>query len=87
MAAATAILAALAGAPLDLEPVFRLQAKQYGLILEDLREREAERFGAAGADVQVDVDEVTYLVRELWRGCSARLLFQGPEAAKGFKGL
>ena len=88
MAAATAILTALAGAPLDPEPVFRLQAKQYGLILEDLREREAERFGAAGADVQVDVDEVTYLVRELWRGCSARLLFQGPEAtAKGFKGL
>jgi hypothetical protein len=57
MAAAAHILCALAAAPLAPEPLFRLQAEQYGVQLARLAEREEALRGTA-AGVAVDIDDV-----------------------------
>ena len=86
MAAATYILAELAQAPFEGEPLVKLKGQQYDLLLADLREREEARFGES-CDVRVDADEVAYVVRELWQGCSARLEGDPEALAGGYKGL
>eukprot|EP00873_Tetraselmis_striata_P028405 jgi/Tetstr1/448669/TSEL_035911.t3 len=71
MAAATSIICTLAGRPFEPDRPLQLTTKQYERQLSRLEEREYERFGTRGG-VAVDLDEVTYLVRELWRGFSAK---------------
>uniref|UniRef100_A0A1D2A1J0 THIF-type NAD/FAD binding fold domain-containing protein n=2 Tax=Auxenochlorella protothecoides TaxID=3075 RepID=A0A1D2A1J0_AUXPR len=71
MAAASWILCQLAGKPFVPEPVFTIEIKQYQTQLHRLEDREHARFGTS-AGVQVDLQEVEALVREYWRGRSAR---------------
>ncbi|KAK9844214.1 hypothetical protein WJX81_008230 [Elliptochloris bilobata] len=85
MAAAAHILCALAGAPLAPEPLIRLQAEQYAVQLARLAAREELLHGTADG-LAVDIDDVTYLVRELWRGISARCP-GGTSLPGGDKGL
>ena len=86
MAAATYILADLAGAPVEGEPLVKLRGPQFDNLLVDLREREEARFGEQ-CDLRVDADEVAYVVREIWQGCSARLKGDPGAMASGYKGL
>lgn len=58
------------------------QLKQYATQLHRLEAREAERFGTE-AGVQVDLAEVEALVREHWRGRSARQLVGGNDKGLG----
>uniref|UniRef100_A0A061RMZ7 Nad-binding rossmann-fold superfamily protein isoform 1 n=1 Tax=Tetraselmis sp. GSL018 TaxID=582737 RepID=A0A061RMZ7_9CHLO len=71
MAAATFLLARLAGRDLDPDSPVSLTRAQYERQLTRLEDRERERFGSDDG-VAVDIDEIVYLVRELWRGFSAR---------------
>ncbi|KAG2483870.1 hypothetical protein HYH03_017267 [Edaphochlamys debaryana] len=73
MAAAGYVLCALAGPQhvIHGEPIIRLTAVQYERALERLRDRERTRFGS-DEGVGVDLDDVTYLLREAWRGFGAR---------------
>ena len=71
MALASHVLTHLAGAPYEGEPLFTLQGKQYEIQLDRLEERERER-GPDVADLGVGIEEVVYLVREIWRAVSAR---------------
>eukprot|EP00891_Asterochloris_glomerata_P009130 jgi/Astpho2/9130/e_gw1.00134.3.1_t len=84
MAAASYILCQLAGQPFTSEPLFQLQAPQYQTQLDRLLEREEVAHGTT-ANVEVDIDDVQYLVRELWRGVSAHQ--QGVSTAGANKGL
>ncbi|KXZ51482.1 hypothetical protein GPECTOR_12g445 [Gonium pectorale] len=72
MAAAGFVLCALAGPEHEVhgEPIIRLTALQYERALQRLQERERARFGT-DEGVGVDLDEVAYLLREVWRGFSA----------------
>lgn len=70
-AMATHVVTQLAGLLVQGEPVVQLAAEHYSLLHRRLVEREELRFGTAAA-VEVDVDEVVYLVKEVWRGRSAR---------------
>lgn len=83
-AAAAHVLCSLAGAPLAGEPMIRLQASQYVRALDRLTAREEQRYGSEDG-VAVDIDDVTYLLREVWRGFSARA--QRVAAPGGDKGL
>eukprot|EP00798_Chlamydomonas_sp_ICE-L_P024647 gene24647-10270_t len=86
MAAAGYILCRLSGRPpLQSEPIFMLNGKQYGEQLELLREREGERWGDKCPPCPLDLDDVTYMLRELWRGMSATNMKQEvyPGAQKG----
>ncbi|KIZ01339.1 Uncharacterized protein MNEG_6623 [Monoraphidium neglectum] len=71
MAAAGFILCQLAGAPFDGEPLLTLTALQYDRAMERLVAREEEAYGTADG-VRIDRDDIIYLLRELWRGFSAR---------------
>ncbi|GLC37284.1 hypothetical protein PLESTB_001140300 [Pleodorina starrii] len=73
MAAAGYILCALAGPShaIEGEPIIRLTAVQYERALERLRDRERARFGS-DEGVAVDLDDIVFLLREAWRGFSAR---------------
>lgn len=71
MAAAAHILCELARQPFDGEPILYLTEKQYDRAVERLIAREEAAFGDADG-VAVDRDDVVYLLRELWRGFSAR---------------
>lgn len=68
---ATYVVTQLAGMPVQTEPVVNLDVEHYGLLHQRLIEREELQFGSADA-VEVDKEEVAYVVRELWRGRSAR---------------
>eukprot|EP00850_Spirogloea_muscicola_P006943 SM000034S12697 [mRNA] locus=s34:219478:222751:- [translate_table: standard] len=70
-AMATHVLITLAGLSVRTEPVLQLGLEHYALLHRRLVEREELRFGSAAA-VEVDEEEVAYVVRELWRGRSAR---------------
>ncbi|KAG2455067.1 hypothetical protein HYH02_000892 [Chlamydomonas schloesseri] len=73
MAAAGYVLCALAGGShaIEGEPIIRLSGAQYERALERLRERERSRYGSDDG-VAVDLDDITFLLREVWRGFSAR---------------
>lgn len=85
MAAAGFMLCELAGKPVVGEPLIKLTAKQYAVAAAVLREREAARFGDESG-VAVDGDDIVYLLRELWRGFSARNA-EGCVLPGGDKGL
>mmetsp|Transcript_28877 Transcript_28877/g.73714 ORF Transcript_28877/g.73714 Transcript_28877/m.73714 type:complete len:489 (-) Transcript_28877:453-1919(-) len=87
MAAAGWALCTLAGAPFETEPVIKLQEKQYEEQLRLLREREMARWGDACPPVPIDMDDVIYLVRELWRARSAREAGGPPRKPGGDWGL
>ncbi|KAL4854230.1 tRNA threonylcarbamoyladenosine dehydratase [Chlorella vulgaris] len=71
MAAAAHVLCALAGQPFTPQPHFLVQPRQFTGIYDALVEREELRFGTAEA-VGVDAAEVEALVKDVWRGHSAR---------------
>lgn len=68
---ATYVVTQIAGMPVQTEPVVNLDVEHYGILHRRLIEREELQFGSAEA-VEVDREEVAYIVRELWRGRSAR---------------
>ena len=70
-AMATHVLTQLAGMHVRGEAILRLHVEHYGLLHTRLAEREEVRFGSSDA-VEVDVEEVAYVARDLWRGRSAR---------------
>lgn len=65
MGAASYILCHLAGQDIISEPIFRIPAKAIQTQYDRLEAR-------LGREPDVDVDEVEILVREIWRGTSAR---------------
>ncbi|KAI3426846.1 hypothetical protein D9Q98_006792 [Chlorella vulgaris] len=71
MAAAAHVLCALAGQPFTPQPHFLVQPRQFTGIYDALVEREELRFGTAEG-VGVDAAEVEALVKDVWRGHSAR---------------
>ncbi|GIL46180.1 hypothetical protein Vafri_3235 [Volvox africanus] len=87
MAAAGFVLCTLAGPShvIEGEPIIRLTAVQYERALERLRDRERARYGS-DESVAVDLDDMVFLLREAWRGFSARDL-QRVVAPGGDKGL
>eukprot|EP00271_Cylindrocystis_brebissonii_P007502 TRINITY_DN21073_c0_g1_i1.p1 TRINITY_DN21073_c0_g1~~TRINITY_DN21073_c0_g1_i1.p1 ORF type:complete len:509 (-),score=86.57 TRINITY_DN21073_c0_g1_i1:440-1966(-) len=70
-AMATYVLTQLAGLAVPYEPLVQLGGEHYAMLHSRLVEREELAFGTAAA-VDVDLEEVAYVVRELWRGRSAR---------------
>ncbi|KAJ7525645.1 hypothetical protein O6H91_17G060400 [Diphasiastrum complanatum] len=68
---ASYVITNLAGMQVDLEPIVRLDVEHYGMLHQRLIEREELLFGTSEA-VEVDKEEVAYIVRDLWRGRSAR---------------
>ncbi|CAL8471181.1 g10723 [Coccomyxa elongata] len=85
LAAASHVLCELAAAPFAPEPVFRLLETQYATQLQRLTEREDLIYRNSEGHA-VDLDDVIYLLREVWRGLSAK----GPPHVlgggdKGFK--
>ncbi|XP_024533668.1 tRNA threonylcarbamoyladenosine dehydratase isoform X2 [Selaginella moellendorffii] len=64
-------IAKLAGLQVETEPVVNLDVEHYAVLHRRLIEREELLYGTADA-VEVDKEEVAYVVRELWRGKSAR---------------
>ncbi|CAK0785696.1 hypothetical protein CVIRNUC_008907 [Coccomyxa viridis] len=71
LAAASYILCQLAGAPFQPEPIFKLSKGQYETQLQRLTEREGLVYGNSEGPA-VDLDDVIYLVRNVWRGLSAK---------------
>lgn len=71
LAAASYILCQLAGAPFIPEPIFRVQPKAYQTLLDRLYSREEERYGTHEG-VRIDLSDATLLLRDVWRGMSAR---------------
>ncbi|MCO5555913.1 hypothetical protein L7F22_009457 [Adiantum nelumboides] len=55
----------------DYEPVLQLDTDVYNILHQRLIEQEELQFGSA-IGVEVDLEEVAYIVRELWCGQSAR---------------
>lgn len=84
-AAAAHVLTQLACQPFTSESVFGVLPAAITAQLERLQEREEVRFGTA-AGVLVDAAEVSVLIREVWRGQSARALAIG-EPPSNDKGL
>ncbi|CAI5471508.1 unnamed protein product [Closterium sp. Yama58-4] len=81
LALATRVVTSLAGMDVGFEPVLRLSADHYSLLHQRLVEREEMRFGSA-QEVEVDMDDVMFVVREVWRGRSAWQLLREKEAAE-----
>ncbi|PNH06422.1 hypothetical protein TSOC_007192 [Tetrabaena socialis] len=88
MAAAGYVLCGLAGPAhaIASEPIVRMKAPQYERALERLMERERQRYGS-DEGVGVDLDDVAFLLREVWRGFSARDPQAGVVPPGGDKGL
>ncbi|CAL5228157.1 g11237 [Coccomyxa viridis] len=85
MAAASYILCQLAQLPFHPEPIFKLVEGQYETQLQRLAERENLVYGNSEGPA-VDLDDVIYLVRDVWRGLSAkgsRIVLPGGD--KGFQ--
>ncbi|GLJ11948.1 hypothetical protein SUGI_0180760 [Cryptomeria japonica] len=68
---ASHVLTQLAGFNIQTEPIVSFDVDHYCLLHQRLIEREEILYGAA-MHVEVDVEEVVYIVKELWRGKSAR---------------
>ncbi|GAB4818660.1 hypothetical protein N2152v2_005706 [Parachlorella kessleri] len=62
------------------EPIFHVEPKAYQTLLDRLFSREEDRFGT-GEGVQIDLSDATLLLRDIWRGTSARASM--PPADKG----
>ncbi|KMZ59643.1 putative Ubiquitin-activating enzyme (E1) [Zostera marina] len=71
---ASYVLTQLAGFFVQTEPVVTLDPDHYRVIYQRLIEHEELVYGSA-EQVLVDVDEVMYIVKELWQGRSARDLY------------
>ncbi|XVF88444.1 hypothetical protein PTKIN_Ptkin19aG0051600 [Pterospermum kingtungense] len=70
---ASYVVTQLAGLHVQTEPVVNLDVDHYQMLLQRLIEHEESLYGTA-MQVQVDVEEVQYVVKELWHGRSAREL-------------
>jgi len=68
---ASYVVTQIAGMLFQTEPVVNLDVEHYGILHQRLIEREELLCGSAEA-VEVDKEEVAYVVRELWRGRSAK---------------
>ncbi|CAM8977324.1 unnamed protein product [Rhodiola kirilowii] len=77
---ASYVLTKLTGFEVQMEPVVNLDWDHYRVLHQRLVEHEETVYGSA-MEVEVDVEEVMYIVKELWRGRSAR-----DESAKGVLG-
>lgn len=71
MAAAAYVICHLAKAPFYPEPVYRIQAMSIKTQFHRLEDREVGNYGNSDG-LQVDEAEVEVILRELWRGRSAR---------------
>ncbi|XP_048130371.1 tRNA threonylcarbamoyladenosine dehydratase isoform X2 [Rhodamnia argentea] len=68
---ASYVVTQLARFQVQMEPVVNLDMDHYRVLHQRLIEHEESLFGTA-THVQVDVEEVMYVVKELWHGRSAR---------------
>lgn len=68
---ASYVVTQLAGLQVQTEPVVNLDLDHYRILHQRLIEHEESVYGTA-MQVQVDVDEVMYVAKELWHGRSAR---------------
>ncbi|KAG6552591.1 hypothetical protein Mapa_005791 [Marchantia paleacea] len=68
---ASYVITSIAGLAIQTEPVLNLDVDHYALLHQRLVEREELLFGTA-SEVELDKEEVAYVVREIWRGRSAR---------------
>ncbi|CBI25195.3 hypothetical protein VitviT2T_014178 [Vitis vinifera] len=68
---ASYVVTQLAGFQVHTEPVVNLDTDHYHILHQRLIEHEELLYGTA-MQVQVDVAEVMYIVKDLWRGRSAR---------------
>ncbi|CAM6109865.1 unnamed protein product [Calypogeia fissa] len=68
---ASYVVTNIAGLLVSTEPVVNLDLEHYGMLHQRLIEREELLFGTS-EEVEVDKEEVAYIVREIWRGRSAR---------------
>ncbi|CAN6466767.1 unnamed protein product [Victoria cruziana] len=68
---ASYVVTKLADLHVQMEPVVNLDLDHYHILHHRLIEHEELLYGTA-MEVQVDVEEVMYVVKELWRGRSAR---------------
>ncbi|GAB4831593.1 hypothetical protein Ancab_005605 [Ancistrocladus abbreviatus] len=68
---ASYVVTQLAGLHVETEPVVKFDMDHYQILHQRLIEHEELVYGTAH-DVQVDVEEVMYVVKELWHGRSAR---------------
>ncbi|GMI66117.1 hypothetical protein like AT5G37530 [Hibiscus trionum] len=70
---ASYVVTKLAGLDVQTEPVVNLDVDHYQTLLQRLIEHEESVYGT-DMQIQVDVEEVRYIVKELWHGRSAREL-------------
>ncbi|XP_010440866.1 PREDICTED: tRNA threonylcarbamoyladenosine dehydratase-like isoform X1 [Camelina sativa] len=68
---ASYVITQLAGVQVQMEPIVNLDLDHYRLLHNRLIEHEETIYGTS-AEVEVDVEEVMYVVKELWHGRSAR---------------
>lgn len=68
---ASYVLTQLAGLQVQTEPIVNLDIDHYRMLHQRLIEHEESLYGTA-LQVQVDVEEVMFVVKELWHGRSAR---------------
>ncbi|XP_051146742.1 tRNA threonylcarbamoyladenosine dehydratase isoform X1 [Andrographis paniculata] len=68
---ASYVVTQLAGLQVHMEPVVNFDMDHYRVLHQRLVEHEEIQYGTA-KDVQVDVEEVMYIAKELWHGRSAR---------------
>ncbi|KAK4430441.1 tRNA threonylcarbamoyladenosine dehydratase [Sesamum alatum] len=68
---ASHVVTQLAGLQVHMEPVVNFDMDHYHILHQRLIEHEELQYGTA-MQVQVDVEEVMYIAKELWHGRSAR---------------
>ncbi|XP_059449189.1 tRNA threonylcarbamoyladenosine dehydratase isoform X2 [Corylus avellana] len=68
---ASYVVTQLAGVQVQTEPVVNLDVDHYRMLHQRLIEHEESLYGTA-MEVQVDVEEVMYITKELWHGRSVR---------------
>ncbi|XP_075500942.1 tRNA threonylcarbamoyladenosine dehydratase isoform X3 [Primulina tabacum] len=68
---ASYVVTQLAGVRVHMEPVVNIDIDHYRVLHQRLIEHEELQYGTT-KQVQVDVEEVMYIVKELWHGRSAR---------------
>ncbi|KDP39833.1 hypothetical protein JCGZ_04243 [Jatropha curcas] len=68
---ASYVVTQLAGLQVEMEPIVNFDSDHYRMLHQRLVEHEESLYGTA-MEVQVDIDEVKYIAKELWHGRSAR---------------
>ncbi|XP_031259847.1 tRNA threonylcarbamoyladenosine dehydratase isoform X2 [Pistacia vera] len=68
---ASYVVTQLSGLNVQTEPIVNLDSDHYQVLHQRLIEHEESLYGTA-AEVQVDLEEVMYVAKELWHGRSAR---------------